>query len=224
MKSAGAILVAAGSGSRAGGFKQFEVVGGRPTFLWSLEALKGCPTIEAIVVVVPSGRERQAAQLAANPTYGTVQFIAGGERRQDSVRLGLDALPDCEWVVVHDAARPLVTSELIDEALTAAKVTGAASIGTPLADALKRVTEENLVQETVSRAGLWAVQTPQAFRTELLRRAHEEVSEDVPDDAAMIEKIGGRVALFEGPRSNIKITSADDFALVEALMRSSTSA
>jgi 2-C-methyl-D-erythritol 4-phosphate cytidylyltransferase len=68
------------------------------------------------------------------------------------------------------------------------------------------------------------VQTPQAFRTELLRRAHEEVSEDVPDDAAMIEKIGGRVALFEGPRSNIKITSADDFALVEALMRSSTSA
>jgi 2-C-methyl-D-erythritol 4-phosphate cytidylyltransferase len=217
---AGAILVAAGSGSRAGALKQFAKLAGRPLFSWALECLVECPRVGQVVVVVPTGFEQAAADMAKCEHRKPVRFVAGGERRQDSVRLGLDALSACEWVVIHDAARPFVSVELVDSVLQMAADSGAASVGTPLVDALKRV-EGDKVVETISRNGLWSVQTPQAFRTELIQRAHAEVAADVPDDAAMLETLGGEVRLVEGPRTNIKVTSPDDFRLAEALMRSS---
>lgn len=216
---AGAILVAAGSGSRAGSLKQFENLAGRPLFCWALRSLLASARVGPVAVVVPAGAEQRAAELAG-PSDKPVSYVPGGERRQDSVCLGLESLPDCDWVVVHDAARPFLTSDLIERVLAGAAETGAATVGTPLADAVKRVDEGQKVIGTVSRDGLWAVQTPQAFRAELLRRAHGQVSADVPDDAAMVEQIGCEVRVVEGSRTNIKITSNEDFALAEALMTS----
>jgi 2-C-methyl-D-erythritol 4-phosphate cytidylyltransferase len=212
----GAVLVAAGSGSRAGSLKQFEMLAGRPLFTWALRALADCKRVAEIVVVVPPGCTERAASLSAGLSG---RFVAGGERRQDSVRLGLQALPPCEWVVVQDAARPFLTSELVERSLQAAAKTGAAAVGTPLSDALKRADPDLMVTETIPRDSLWAVQTPQAFKAKLILRAHQEVKDDVPDDAAMVEQMGAQVMLFEGPRGNIKITTAEDFALAEAMLK-----
>lgn len=215
----GAVLVAAGSGMRAGGMKQFELLAGKPLFIWALEALVACSRVDRLAVAVPEGHESSAAALwSRSGCDKDVRFLAGGQRRQDSVRGALEALNGCEWVVVHDAARPMITVELIEQTLAAARACGAASVGTPVTDALKRIDSERVVVETVSRESLWAVQTPQAFRMDLLRRAHAAITEDVPDDAAMVERIGGRVALLEGPTSNIKLTTRQDFALAEAML------
>ena len=126
--------------------------------------------------------------------------MKGGERRQDSVRAGLEALGACDYVAVHDGARPLVTPELIERGLEAARETGAAAPAVPLADTVKEAGADGIVVRTLDRSRLWAVQTPQVFRYELLMRAHREVTADVTDDAAMVEALGEPVRLFEGAR------------------------
>jgi 2-C-methyl-D-erythritol 4-phosphate cytidylyltransferase len=134
------------------------------------------------------------------------------------VHAGLVTLSGCEYAVVHDGARPLVTAELIDAALAGARECGAALCGVPVTDTVKRADESGHVHTTVAREGLWLAQTPQAFRLDLLLKAHAAVEGDITDDAAMIEHLGGPVKLVQGSRLNIKVTTPEDLALVEALL------
>ncbi|GMQ98158.1 MAG: hypothetical protein BMS9Abin17_0664 [Acidimicrobiia bacterium] len=199
-----AVVVAAGAGSRFGEPKHSVKLGGKPLWQWSVDAFTTAGIPEIVVVGdVPGG-------------------IAGGPRRRDSVLNGLNALtPGSEWVLVHDAARPLVSVALIvaivDSAL-AGSVEGVIP-GIPLTDTIKSV-EGGLVVATVDRSGLEAVQTPQAFRTSVLLRAHNEaVNDDATDDATLVERFGGSVRVVTGDLTNIKITYPVDLALAESLLR-----
>jgi len=153
-----------------------------------------------------------------------VTIVSGGARRQDSVRAGLEALlagsqgPDVlAWVAVHDAPRPFVDEGMLERSIRAAENTGAAVVAIPVTDTIKVVGDDRLVVDTPDRSRLWAVQTPQVFRPELLARAHREISIDATDDAAMVEMVGGRVAVSEGSPDNIKVTHPEDLAVAEAI-------
>ena len=147
-----------------------------------------------------------------------VAVCIGGERRRDSVRAGLKHLPHSDWTVIHDGARPLADCAMVENGLQHAAETGAAAAAVPVADTIKRATAEGLVEGTLEREGLWAVQTPQVFRTDLLKEAHEADSDDATDDASIVERIGA-VKLFEGDPANIKVTTPTDLAVAEALLK-----
>ena len=217
---AGAIIVAAGSGTRMGGAdKLFTEVAGRPLLAHAIAPFQECASIDRIVVVMAPLNLKRGRELAERCGFTKVSaLVKGGERRQDSVRLGLEALGECEYVAVHDGARPLATAELIEGGLEAARETGAAAPAIPIADTVKEVGPDGIVLRTLDRSRLWAVQTPQVFRYDLLLRAHQEVAADVTDDAAMAEALGERVRLFEGFRANVKVTTAEDLELVQALI------
>jgi len=216
---AGAIIVAAGSGTRmAGADKLFTEVAGQPLLAHAIAPFQECASIERIVLVMASLNLKRGRDLVER--YGFTKataLVKGGERRQDSVRLGLEALGGCDYVAVHDGARPLVTPELIARGLEAARETGAAAPAIPIADTVKEAGPNGIVLRTLDRSRLWAVQTPQVFRYELLLRAHREITADVTDDAAMVEALGEPVRLFEGSRANIKVTTVEDLTLIEAL-------
>jgi 2-C-methyl-D-erythritol 4-phosphate cytidylyltransferase len=144
--------------------------------------------------------------------------VPGGRRRQDSVREGLKA-GGCDWVVVHDGARPLVTPQLIEAGLAAAQETGAAVCALPAQDTVKRVDEEGRVVRTLDRRRLWLVQTPQVFRYDMLLDAHERSRQPATDDAALVERLGQEVRVFPGSPRNLKVTTPDDLALAEALLK-----
>ncbi len=221
MPKTGAIIVAAGSSQRMGGTdKLLTVVAGRPLISHTLDAFLACAELDEIVVVASPANKSdiEAAACAAGPRLAGV--VLGGERRRDSVRAGLNVLLDCDDVVVHDGARPLVTPDLITAALDGARETGAALCSAAVADTVKRADEKGLVRTTVSRDHLYLAQTPQAFRRELLLRAHDEVRGDMTDDAAMIEHLHQPVRLVQGSRTNVKVTTPEDLALVEALLLS----
>ena len=214
-----AILAAGGRGERAAssgeGLKQFRELAGRPLVTWSIDALRsaGC---DPIVVVVPEEHLSDAAALLAS--YEVV-LTSGGATRQASVVSGLDEI-SAETVVIHDGARPLVTEDLIKRALEPLDRYDGAIVGIPMDETLKRA-EEDRVIGTVDRRDLWRVQTPQAFRTPVLRQAHERARADGfvgTDDAALVERNGGSVTLVKGSRLNIKVTYPEDFALAEALL------
>jgi 2-C-methyl-D-erythritol 4-phosphate cytidylyltransferase len=144
----------------------------------------------------------------------------GGRRRQDSVVAGISRLTDCEWVVVHDGARPLVSEELISRGLSAAQATGAAAAAVPVTDTIKIAGDDMLVRETPPRRGLWAVQTPQVFRLDTITNAYRDRGDgEVTDDAAAVEQSGHRVKLYMGAYDNIKITTPSDLALAEVLLK-----
>jgi 2-C-methyl-D-erythritol 4-phosphate cytidylyltransferase len=157
-------------------------------------------------------------------SYGArLTVVSGGDSRQESVRNGL-AHVTSEYVVVHDAARPFVTSEMIERTLSSLDDAEGAIVATPLDETLKRV-DGDVVRETVSRRHLWRVQTPQSFRTEPLRKAHEEAAAEgieVTDDASLIEHYGGRVVIVHSTRANMKLTYPEDFVVAEAMLRSRT--
>jgi len=216
---AGAIIVAAGSGTRmAGADKLFTEVAGQPLLAHAIAPFQECASIERIVLVMAPLNLKRGRDLVER--YGFTKataLVKGGERRQDSVRLGLEALGGCDYVAVHDGARPLVTPELIARGLEAARETGAAAPAIPIADTVKEAGPNGIVLRTLDRSRLWAVQTPQVFRYDLLLRAHREITADVTDDAAMVEALGEPVRLFEGSRANIKVTTVEDLTLIEAL-------
>jgi 2-C-methyl-D-erythritol 4-phosphate cytidylyltransferase len=201
----------------AGVDKLLAPLGGRPLIARSVSAFLEHAGIDAVVVAVAASNRHPVESAVGD--NAKLSFVLGGERRRDSVRAGLMALSDAEYVVVHDGARPLVTSELIDAALAGARESGAALCAIPVADTVKRADEAGYVRGTISRDGLWLAQTPQAFRRDLLLRAHEEVEADATDDAAMVELIGAPVKLVMGSRRNLKVTTPEDLALAEALLR-----
>nr|BBH95008.1 2-C-methyl-D-erythritol 4-phosphate cytidylyltransferase [Thermogemmatispora argillosa] len=224
---AAVVIVAAGSSRRmAGRDKLWTPLAGRLTLARTVEAFESCSLIQAIVLVVHPAREADAWELLAEEGWRKViAVVAGGPRRQDSVRLGLEALarrlPDIQWVLVHDGARPFVSSALIEAGLQAVRLHQAAVAAVPVKDTLK-VVKGGYVCETPERARLWVVQTPQVFAFSLLWEAYHALSaqvmeEEVGDDAALVERLGYRVAIFPGSYTNMKITTQEDFLLAEYL-------
>src|SRR5436309_772658 len=205
-----AILVAAGRGERLGldRPKAFANLGDEPLLAEPLRRLEACPWIDAIVLVAPPGWEEPAILLAEEEGCGKVRAcVAGGEERSDSVRAGLAEVPDDALVIlVHDAARPLVTDDVVERVLAPLSEGWDGAVpGLPVGDTLKRVGSDGGVEETVARDGLWAVQTPQAFVADALRRAHAGDS-DATDDAGLVEAAGGRVKVVEGDPRLLKVT------------------
>jgi 2-C-methyl-D-erythritol 4-phosphate cytidylyltransferase len=216
----GAIVVAAGSGERMGGAdKLFTEVARRPLLAHAIAPFEECAAVSSVVVVVSTQNLKRGRDVVSQCGFSKVErLVQGGARRQDSVRAGLEALPPCDFVAIHDGGRPLAGPELIERGLEAAREAGAAVPAVRIADTVKEAGEDGLATRTVDRARLWAVQTPQVFRRELLERAHREVTADVTDDAAMVEALGEPVRIFEGDRRNLKVTVAEDLEVVRALL------
>jgi 2-C-methyl-D-erythritol 4-phosphate cytidylyltransferase len=221
--SAWAILAAAGEGSRLGGGpKAFVPLGGLPLVTHSLVAFAKASGIDGIVVVVPAGAEEEARAIAASAVPSArVEVVPGGASRQASVRAGLAAVPSsAERVVVHDAARPLVGVGLIEAALAALGEASGSVAAIPESDTLKRA-DGAAIRETIPRAGVFRAQTPQAFRTPVLRAAHERAAADgfdATDDAMLLERMGERVVVVPGDERNVKVTTPEDLAIAEALL------
>lgn len=216
------VLVAAGSGERLGTDqpKAFAPLGGRALLAESLERLDASDWIDALVVVAPSDWQEPAILLAEELVASKVAaVVAGGATRAESVAAGLAEVPsDALVVVVHDAARPLVTEAVLERVLGAlAEGVDGAVPGLPLADTVKRVSGGRVV-ETLDRAGLVAVQTPQAFLAERLRAAYAGDLAEATDCASLVERIGGAVAVVEGDPHLLKVTTRADLARVESLL------
>jgi 2-C-methyl-D-erythritol 4-phosphate cytidylyltransferase len=209
-----AILVAAGRGERLGldHPKAFAKLGEDPLLAEPLRRLEECEWVDAIVIVAPAGWEEPAILLAEELGCGKVHAcVAGGETRTDSVRAGLGEVPeDALVVLVHDAARPLLDDAVVERVLAPLSQGWDGAIpGLAVADTLKRVGGDGTIAETVPREGLWAVQTPQAFAAEALRRAYA-AGGDATDCAALVEAAGGRVTVVEGDPRLLKVTTRAD--------------
>lgn len=213
------VLVAGGSGRRFGAPKQFESLGGRPMLAVAASRFAGLPGLARLVVVVPGDAFARAAAML-EPLGLPLAFAAAGPERQASVASGLALVePRCTVVAVHDAARPLVRPADVVACIEAARVSGAAILATPVPDTVKRVVDGRITA-TVPRGDLWLAQTPQAFRTELLRRAHGEAPAGfgATDDAALVERLGLPVTVVPGDGRNRKITTREDLAWAEAVL------
>jgi 2-C-methyl-D-erythritol 4-phosphate cytidylyltransferase len=203
------VVVAAGSGARFGGPKQFAMLGGRPLAAWAVDAARPVST-GVVLVVPPESLDRAGAS-------GADAVVAGGSTRSASVRAGLSAVPvDAEIVVVHDGARPLASAALF-RAVVAEVESGADACvpALPVADTLKLVADGTVVS-TLERGGVVAVQTPQAFRAEVLRSVHRSGA-DTTDDAGLVEAAGATVRVVPGEPANIKVTTPADLELVQAV-------
>jgi len=215
----GAIIVAAGRGERMGGVdKMFAPIAGQPVLARVIDTFQQCKSVDQIVLVVSRENLESSQHLVAEHSWSKVYEVCfGGERRQDSVVAGLKQLDHCDWVVIHDGARPLVTVELIDRGLEAARETGAAVAGVPVTDTIKVASDAGVILKTPPRQNLWAVQTPQVFRFDIITKAYQQAKAEVTDDATLVERLNYKVKLYMGAYDNIKVTTPDDLVLAEAL-------
>jgi 2-C-methyl-D-erythritol 4-phosphate cytidylyltransferase len=215
-----AILVAAGRGERLGldRPKAFANLGDEPLLAEPLRRLEACPWVEAVVLVAPPGWEEPAILVAEEEGCGKVHAcVAGGETRSDSVRAGLAEVPeDALVVLVHDAARPLLSDAVVERVLAPLSEGWDGAVpGLPVGDTLKRVGSDCAVEETVERDALWAVQTPQAFAADRFRHALASNSLlQATDCAGLVEAVGGRVKVVEGDPRLLKVTSEADLETV----------
>jgi 2-C-methyl-D-erythritol 4-phosphate cytidylyltransferase len=224
-----AIIVAAGKGERmgAGRPKAFLTIGGEPMLLRAARAFENATSVDAIVAVVPPG-EVEAARVLLAPLRKPFAVVPGGERRQDSVLEGLKQAPDGfdGVVLVHDAARPFVEPSLIDSVAEAAGRVGAAVPVAPVVDTMKRL-EDGRVVATLDRDSLGAAQTPQGFRLALLARGYEQAFRErltLTDEAMAVERLGHAIAAVRGSPRNRKLTTPDDLAWAESLLRAEAEA
>ena len=226
----GLILAAGGSGTRFGRAegKQLALLRSRAVLAWSAAAFAHLVELTAVALVVhPDRLDEYAAHVRPLLREGVALLVAaGGETRQESVAAGLAALPtSCDFIAVHDGARPLVGPELVSSAfaeLAADETAEGLVVGHPAVDTLKHV-KDGIVVATPDRTLFWAIQTPQIFRAAALRLAYERAAVDGftgTDDSALVERLGGRVIAFEGPRDNIKVTHAEDLLIAEAILAS----
>jgi len=219
-----AIVVAAGRGERFGATvaKPFLSLGGLPVLVRAVRAVNACPLVGQIVVVVsPSEIPQTQALLSAHGCHKVTAVIPGGRERQDSVAAGLAQIGEVDAVVVHDGVRPFAAPETVTAVVTAALASGAATAGVPSQETVKQVEGTEIVA-TLDRTHIWIAHTPQAFRADVLRAAHQRAQEDgtrARDDAALVERLGHRVQIVEDSPLNLKITVPDDLALAEGYLR-----
>jgi len=216
-----AIVVAAGQSRRMNGVdKVLALLGDKPVLAWSIEALQRCDKVDRIVLVNSQSNKEPVECLVMDRKWTKVADVCtGGRRRQDSVAAGLKMLGKCGWVIIHDGARPMLTQDLIERGLKAAEETGAAAAAVPVTDTIKFAGDDQIVIGTPPRSNLWAVQTPQVFRSAIIKKAYQQAQEDVTDDATLVEQIGGKVKLYLGSYENLKITTPRDLALAELLLK-----
>ncbi len=217
----GAIIVAAGTSQRMGGLnKAFAPLGNKPLLAWSVDTCQECRLVSRIAIALRKDDLASGQKLARQRGWTKVsQIYPGGRLRQDSVKQGLPEMAGCDWVMVHDGARPFLTPELIQDGLEAARETGAAIAAVPVTDTIKQAGDDGLIEETISRDKLWLAQTPQIFRLELLTQAYEKLTAEATDDAAAVERRGYKVKLYRGSYRNIKVTTPTDLALAEVIAR-----
>lgn len=219
----GVIIVAGGSSSRTEGeqLKQFRWIGGKPMLLHSLQTFQERTDVAMVVVVLPKKYAGDPPPWLFQCDVDRMLVSVGGRERSDSVRNGLEDLTDeATLVAVHDAARPFATSALIDRVITEARKGHAAAPGVRVVDTIKRADENGNVIETISRDGLWRIQTPQAFPREMLERAYADAHDagvSATDDASLCERLGLPVVIVPGSERAMKITADSDFARAEAL-------
>ena len=215
----GAVIVAAGESQRMGGTDKVRApLGRKPLLPRPINTFQESPLVDQIVVVVSRKNEEWCRRLVAEEGWSKVSDVCtGGRRRQDSVAAGLGQLDECDWVVIHDGARPLVTVDLIKNGLEIAGETGAAVAAVPVSDTIKLAGDDKVVQETPVRQNLWAVQTPQVFRFDIIAEAYRQTEHEVTDDARLVEQLGYKVKLYTGSYDNIKVATPDDLAIARLL-------
>ncbi|BAU26146.1 2-C-methyl-D-erythritol 4-phosphate cytidylyltransferase [Aneurinibacillus soli] len=218
----GVVIAAAGQGKRMGGSikKQFIELEGKPVLLHTLDLFASRTDIADVVVVTSAEDVAQTRELIAS--YPVVRVVAGGAERQDSVYEGLCALRACEYVLIHDGARPFVSQAALDAVIQAVRERGPAILAVPVKDTIKRADEAGQVLDTPPRKSLWAVQTPQAFLLSTILTAHEKARSEGfvgTDDASLVERVGQAVYVVEGEYTNIKLTTPDDLIMGEAILR-----
>lgn len=218
-----AVVVAAGSARRMEGIdKVLAPLGELPVLVHTLEVFEDCPAVHEVIVVTREDLLLEVSRLCREYGKGKVgKVVVGGRERIHSVQAGIqEARPDATLIAIHDGARPLLTADVLDEVLAAAAATGAAAPALPITDTVKRG-EKGLAVETVDRASLFAVQTPQVFDADLIRSAIQqavEQGENLTDDCAAVERLGMKVTLTRGSRENIKLTTPFDLVVGEAIL------
>ena len=220
-----AVLIAAAGGSTRfkDGFykKPFAPLDGRAVWLHSAERFVNRPDVcQVIVIIAEEDREEFDRRFAANTMILGLQVCVGGKERMDSVANGLAKVKDtADFVAVHDAARPCVAEKWIDQVFAAAEKTDGAILAIPINETLKRASKALTIAETVDRTGLWAAQTPQVFRRELLIEAYSKRKGPATDDAHLIEQLGKQVTIVAGSPLNVKITTKEDLRLAEQILK-----
>ncbi len=223
------VVPAAGKGTRLGSNlpKALIPIASKPMIVWTVTALEQAPIVNAIVIVAPNDFVDNFERLRnENGWKKVVAIVAGGSDRQQSVWNGLQAMPsETEWVIVHDAARPLVKPSLIVAVWEAANEIGTGAIAAlPCSDTVKRTLDGVLIAETLDREQIWLAQTPQVFAADLLKEAHEQAIKDgcsATDDAMLVERLGVPIRLVLGDPTNIKVTHSLDLMLAELLLKAS---
>ena len=222
-----AVIPAAGSGTRMGlkKAKQFVELYGKPLLAITLNCFQECELVDGIVVVVPEDDMEYCINEIVNKYKLTkvLKVIAGGKRRQDSVRKGVEAIANsCKWVLIHDGARPLVSSMLISRVIKATKDSRAVITGLPIKESVKEVNGQGRVLRSVNRSNLWLIQTPQIFMYEDIHQAHQNAIkygwQGATDDAFLIEKMEIPITIIEGQEDNIKVTTPEDLKLAQSLI------
>jgi len=209
------IIAAGGTGKRMGQKKQFLPLLGRSVLEWTIEAFKKVKAINEIILVVNPDELEKAKML------GIEKVTAGGKERSDSVANGLKLVSkDCDIVLIHDGARPLITSDIIVKSIKEAQEFGAVVVGVPVKDTIKRVGDDLLIEDTVDRKTLWQAQTPQAFKYAIITRAYVGGKKKATDDSKLVEDFGIKVKMVMGSYENIKITTPEDLIVAEAILRS----
>ena len=226
-KKCTAIVLAAGQGKRMNSSiqKQFLEIKGYPVLYYSLKCFQDSPLIGEVVLVTSENAVSYCrSEIVKKYGFSKVTgIIAGGKERYDSVYAGLLACGECEYVFIHDGARPFISEEILERGLTGVQETGACVIGMPSKDTVKIADEDGFVKETPDRKNVWTIQTPQIFSYRLIRDAHESIRKKdmsaITDDAMVVEQeTGVRVRLAEGSYQNIKITTPEDLVVAESFL------
>lgn len=217
------VIPAAGQGKRmnAGKNKQFILLEGVPVIIHTLRVFQKHSLCEGIILVInDQERDDFSLLLESYNINKVINIVSGGKERQDSVYNGLKVVSNEVMVLVHDGARPFIKLATIEKLLEVATIKGAATVAVPVKETIKRV-EENQVKETIERASLWSVQTPQAFRLPIILEAHKRAKSEGymgTDDASLLERLGQTVAVVQGDYTNIKLTTPDDLLLAKAIL------
>ena len=221
MEKVGAIVAAAGKSERMGGVEKiFATIDGKPLIAHTVEVFQQSPVVDCIVIVLAKDKVSAGLDLARKYHWSKVIAVCpGGTRRQDSVSEGLKQFGKVDWVMIHDGARPCITQDIIERGLEQAKDTGAAIPAMPVADTIKIVSPDFYVKDTPLRAELWAVQTPQVFRFDIISEAHRKAKDNVTDDASLVERAGYKVKVFKGLNTNIKVTTPEDLIIAAAIIK-----